>query len=340
MSILKFVQRRWRTFRRKFAASFWNIFDFLWFLAGSAGSFFFDFTLPVTKRFLSRFPKPPRVTVKDIRANRIRLNIENVLSSPFNVEQNEIEWRPKGTEVWTSVGWSDLTQRTVARLPGDSQNEFRVRTKNVKGTSDWCPVVSAKTRLDPKDGGGYGEGYIWAQTSTDVTITIKALPAATKQAILSQLMGDYIKIPTAATKRDILLQLKGDYIKMPTAATKRDILLHLKGEYIKMPTAATKRDILLQLKGDYIKVEILKPPSGTSDAKTWVALEGKLYGKAASFENGSFWELVKDEGELIRILTLEKAVRSIAPKFDCWRSIQSDHPELEIDTHCIEHQLQ
>lgn len=33
---------------------------------------------------------------------------------------------------------------------------------------------------------------------------------------------------------------------------------------------------------------------------------------------------------------LEKAVKSMAPKFDYWRSIHPGHPELEIDTHKIE----
>ncbi len=35
-------------------------------------------------------------------------------------------------------------------------------------------------------------------------------------------------------------------------------------------------------------------------------------------------------------IMLEKSVKSMAPKFDYWRSVHPGFPELEIDTHKIE----
>ncbi|GFH16861.1 predicted protein [Haematococcus lacustris] len=40
---------------------------------------------------------------------------------------------------------------------------------------------------------------------------------------------------------------------------------------------------------------------------------GELYGKVKGFQAGSFWELVKEGGKLMLILTLEKLTKSVAP---------------------------
>ena len=37
----------------------------------------------------------------------------------------------------------------------------------------WCEALVAKTKQDPKEGGGHGPGYTWTQTASEVTISFK-----------------------------------------------------------------------------------------------------------------------------------------------------------------------
>ncbi|KXZ47699.1 hypothetical protein GPECTOR_33g581 [Gonium pectorale] len=219
-----------------------------------------------------RKPNPPKVQVKDVRCKRIRLQIDSSYSSPFNVEEFEVEWRPQRDPPadWTSVGKSDLTARTVARLTPDTAYEFRVRAWGSKGCSGWTAPVSSRTKLDPtvNDGGGYGPGgpdasYSWSQNAAEVCACFK--------------------LPPGSSKRDIGLTLK--------------------------------------------------PDSLTVRHKDAVLLEGELYGTVRSWEGGSFWELTKERDHMLLSVTLEKAVKSLAPKFDYWRSLVVGHPE--VDTHQI-----
>ncbi|KAF5829739.1 hypothetical protein DUNSADRAFT_15563 [Dunaliella salina] len=87
--------------------------------------------------FLCRAPKPPLVNIHDVRANRIRLNIQPPSSSKFNkrVEQHEIEWAGPATGGWVSAGANNFPQRTVARLQPCTDYRFRVRAVNPKGVS-------------------------------------------------------------------------------------------------------------------------------------------------------------------------------------------------------------
>mmetsp|Transcript_30834 Transcript_30834/g.68300 ORF Transcript_30834/g.68300 Transcript_30834/m.68300 type:complete len:303 (+) Transcript_30834:91-999(+) len=261
--------KKWLTATRELFA---DLLLFIIFVRDSIAEFLFKSTHPLTRRLFSRLPTPPRVTVKDVRANRIRLNIESSYSSSFNVEVFEIEWKPTNSEVWQSTGTSNLQQRTIARLAADTNYVFRVRAKNEKGESNWCPAVSAKTRQEPVSGGGHGPGYTWTQTPTDVTITFE------------------------------------------------------------VPAGTSKKDTVLVLKSSHLKVEVHKKPA---DCTQWnpVLLDGELYGKVVGWDNGSYWELVKEGNKTLLILTLEKSSKSMAPKFDYWRSIQPGTPDLEIDTH-------
>ncbi|GIL92556.1 hypothetical protein Vretimale_18973 [Volvox reticuliferus] len=232
----------------------------------------YDLTLPFTKRYLSRRPTPPKVDVKDIRCKRIRLQIDSSYSSPFNAEEFEVEWRPETdppTE-WTTVGKSDLTARTVARLKPDTPYQFRVRAWNHRGCSGWTEPVAGRTKLDPTvaDGGGYGPGgpdksYSWTQTASEVCINFK--------------------LPPNATKRDVSLVLKPDSISVS-----------FRGE---------------------------------------VLLEGELYGTVRGIGNGSTWYVERERDHMVLVVSMEKQVKSLAPKFDYWRSLALGHPE--IDTHQI-----
>ncbi|GFR52215.1 hypothetical protein Agub_g14756, partial [Astrephomene gubernaculifera] len=246
--------------------------DLVVFIVSYVKQFLYESTLPVTRRLFSRRPSPPRVQVKDVRCKRIRLQIDSSFSSPFNVEEFEVEWRPTSDppKEWTSVGKSDLTARTVARLKADTPYEFRVRAWNSRGCSGWTEPVSSRTKLDPtvNDGGGYGPGgpdlsYSWSQNASEVCVMFK--------------------LPPGSSKRDISLALKPDSLSVSHAGR--------------------------------------------------VLLEGELYGSVRGWENGSFWELTKEKDHTLLSITLEKQVRSLAPKFDFWRCVVLGHPE--IDTHQI-----
>lgn len=45
----------------------------------------------------------------------------------------------------------------------------------------WSEVVQQRTRIDPKDGGGYGPGYVWQQTPTEINISFE-VSAGSKQS--------------------------------------------------------------------------------------------------------------------------------------------------------------
>ncbi|GAX75432.1 hypothetical protein CEUSTIGMA_g2876.t1 [Chlamydomonas eustigma] len=242
-------------------------------------AYIFNLTLPITRRLLSRNPYPPTAVVQDIRANRIRFNICSNLSSPFNVEEFELEWRPHRSyddPSWTSLGFNDLPQRTVIRLQPDCQYLFRVRARNWRGVSGWCPVIEAKTRQEPKDGGGCGPRYTWSQSPVDVTVSFE--------------------LPLGTSKKDVQITLSQNCRSLSV---------------------------------------VVKKPANYPGPWDEVLLQGDLYGRVSSFANGSVWEMVKEGGSVTLNITLEKAVRSQAPKFDYWRSVQPGHPELEIDTHLI-----
>lgn len=272
-SLRKFM----RNVRHGLATAILDVVAFIAYLVESVQTALYNFTLPATKRWFSRFPNPPKISINDIRANRIRLNIEPNLSSPFNVEEYEVEWTDKEADTWKSVGKSDLTQRTVARLKPGTPYKFRVRAHSLRGISGWTEVLTASTKLDPVEGGSTGPGYVWTQSASEVGITFE------------------------------------------------------------VPTGTTKKDVRLSLKPDYIRVELTLSPNtleGGAPQAPRCLLEGQLYEKVRSFENGSFWELSKESGKLFLILTLEKQSKSLAPKFDYWRSVVTGHPE--IDTHKIE----
>ncbi|KAG2492801.1 hypothetical protein HYH03_008961 [Edaphochlamys debaryana] len=246
--------------------------DLFFFTVKSIKEWLYNKTLPVTRRVFSRKPHPPNVQVKDVRCKRIRLQIDSSYASPFNVEDFEVEWRPEEDPPaeWTSVGRSDLTARTVARLQPDTPYEFRVRAWNERGSSGWTAPISSRTKLDPTvaDGGGYGPGgpeasYRWTQNATEVCVSFK------------------------------------------------------------LPPGSSKREITLTLKPDSLTVKHLNK----------VLLEGELYGTVRSWENGSVWELTKEKDHVLLSVTLEKQVKSLAPKFDYWRMLVLGHPE--IDTHQI-----
>ncbi|KAG2443291.1 hypothetical protein HYH02_009361 [Chlamydomonas schloesseri] len=308
MSWLNSLRRARRKATKELAEFRLFLIDFVIFVFTSIKKLCYESTLPVTKKLFSRKPRPPKVQVKDVRCKRIRLQIDSTYASPFNVEDFEVEWRPvvpdpqsaseqknknkqegkqegkqdadkkeAGDEKeqqpaeWTSVGRSDLTARTVARLRQDTAYEFRVRAWNELGCSSWTAPVASRTKIDPTihEGGGYGPGgpdksYGWTQTATEVCVSFK--------------------LPVGASKRDISLTLKPDRLAV-------------------------------SYKGD-------------------VLLDGELYGSVRSWENGSFWELTKEKaGHMLLAITLEKQVKSLAPKFDFWRSLVTGHPE--IDTHQI-----
>lgn len=263
------VRRWWRSTLKDLEETKLLLLDFCWYVYTSTKQFCYEKTLPFTRRLFSRTPTPPKVSVKDIRAKRIRLNIETTYSSPFNVEEFEVEWRPADLESeWQSVGKNDLTARTVARLRPDTAYQFRARAVNHLGASGWTPPVAGRTKLDPAEGGGYGPGgpaesYTWTQNATEVCILFK------------------------------------------------------------LPLGANKREVGLALTPDSLKVALQER----------VLLEGELYGSARSWDNGSFWELTKERDHTLLSITLEKQVKSLAPKFDYWRSLVLGHPE--IDTHQI-----
>ncbi|EFJ49036.1 hypothetical protein VOLCADRAFT_90254 [Volvox carteri f. nagariensis] len=203
---------------------------------------------------------------------QIRLQIDSSYASPFNVEEFEVEWRPEAEPPleWTSVGRSDLTARTVARLKPDTPYQFRVRAWNHRGCSGWTAPVSSRTKLDPTvaDGGGYGPGgpdksYSWSQTASEVCV--------------------HIKLPLGSTKKDVSLVLKSD-----------SIMVIFRGE---------------------------------------VRLEGELFGTVRGLGNGSTWYVERERDHMVLVVSMEKQVKSLAPKFDYWRSLVLGHPE--IDTHQI-----
>jgi len=277
------MRRRFVTIHRQFTGNISSFLDdvkllvtYLW---NCFTAYIFSLSLPVTRRLLSRKPFPPKAVVQDVRAHRIRLNISSNLSSPFNVEEFELEWRLSKTSdesSWTSLGFNDLPQRTVIRLQPDCRYLFRVRVRNYRGVSRWCPVIEAKTRQEPKDGGGRGPRYTWSQSPVDVTLSFE--------------------LPHGTSKRDVQINLSPNC-----------------------------RSLLV----------VVKKPADYADQWEKVLLQGDLYGRVSSFANGSVWEIVKEGGCLMLNITLEKAVRSQAPKFDYWRSVQPGNPELEIDTHLI-----
>ncbi|GFH16862.1 hypothetical protein V8C86DRAFT_2489226 [Haematococcus lacustris] len=268
IAIRKTIRKTLNKARKQWREFIEFVLDLIYFTFHGIKETLYKKTLPVTNKYLSRVPKPPIATAKDVRANRIRLNIESSFSSPFNIERFEVEWTVEDSDIWVSVGANDLQQRTVARLKPDCDYKFRVRAINALGVSGWSEVVHARTKIDPKNGGGHAEGYTWEQTPSDITLMFE------------------------------------------------------------LPPGTSKRDVRLALRQDWIRVELAP---AASPAK--VLLEGELYGKVKGFQAGSFWELVKEGGKLMLILTLEKLTKSVAPKFDYWRAIIPG--QHEIDTHKI-----
>jgi hypothetical protein len=163
MAVPKVIRRqvkRVRAFVKEFFLEF--LVDVFHFLVHGTTNYLYEKTLPFTTKYLSRWadmnlvhackcnlvltsckrtplcrvPKPPNVTVKDVRANRvslalclcrpadgdtggngncglchccvplqIRLNIDSSYSSPFNIEQFEIEWTSADSDIWVNIGW-------------------------------------------------------------------------------------------------------------------------------------------------------------------------------------------------------------------------------------------
>ncbi|GMH38271.1 hypothetical protein BSKO_06155 [Bryopsis sp. KO-2023] len=169
-----FVQKLIRRVRRYVAENL--LFQIFWYMIEDVWGHVFKTTLPVMQRLFSRYPNAPNVIVKDARANRVKLEIEPRLTSPFNVEKYEIAYSiaEKGDlDVWHVVGVSEFTQRTVPRLEQDREYKFRVRARNIRGSSEWSDVVIARTKQRPVNGGGTGDGYVWSQTATEITIAFK-----------------------------------------------------------------------------------------------------------------------------------------------------------------------
>mmetsp|Transcript_18580 Transcript_18580/g.52211 ORF Transcript_18580/g.52211 Transcript_18580/m.52211 type:complete len:154 (-) Transcript_18580:381-842(-) len=96
---------------------------------------------------------------------------------------------------------------------------------------------------------------------------------------------------------------------------------------IELPAATQKRDLQLELRPTYIRAAVAQHEA----QQPLVLIEGSLFGRVRTFESGSSWELVREKGKLVLVITLEKACKSVAPKFDYWRSVIPG--QEEIDTH-------
>ncbi|GFH14442.1 uncharacterized protein HaLaN_10499, partial [Haematococcus lacustris] len=92
---------------------------------------------------------------------------------------------------------NDLQQRTVARLKPDCDYKFRVRAINALGVSGWSEVVHARTKIDPKNGGGHAEGYTWEQTPSDITLMFELPPGTSKREVRLTLRQDWIRVELA-----------------------------------------------------------------------------------------------------------------------------------------------
>ncbi|MEW5307429.1 MAG: hypothetical protein WDW36_009826 [Sanguina aurantia] len=162
---------------------------------------------------------------------------------------------------------NELSERTVARLRGDTDYKFRVQAINERGCSKWTEPLSARSKIDPIDGGGHGPGYTWTQNATEVAVAFE--------------------LPAFTSKRDVSLTLGSESLTVAVAGT--------------------------------------------------VLLEGKLSGSVRGFDGGSLWEMVKEHGKMVLTVTLEKSHKSVAPKFDFWRTVVVGDLSVhrEIDTHKI-----
>ncbi|PNH08199.1 Omega-6 fatty acid desaturase, chloroplastic [Tetrabaena socialis] len=113
----------WKRLRRKVLNELKEIrlffIDLFFFVLAHCKKFAYESSLPVTRRLLSRRPSPPKAQVKDVRCKRIRLQIDSTYSSPFNVEEFEVEWRPEvdPPAEWTSVGVEFLTHDISWHVP-------------------------------------------------------------------------------------------------------------------------------------------------------------------------------------------------------------------------------
>ncbi|GFH13712.1 uncharacterized protein HaLaN_09649 [Haematococcus lacustris] len=336
IAIRKTIRKTLNKARKQWREFIEFVLDLIYFTFHGIKETLYKKTLPVTNKYLSRVPKPPIATAKDVRANRIRLNIESSFSSPFNIERFEVEWTVEDSDIWVSVGANDLQQRTVARLKPDCDYKFRVRAINALGVSGWSEVVHARTKIDPKNGGGHAEGYTWEQTPSDITLIANDLQQRTVarlkpdcdykfrvRAINALGVSGWSEVVHARTKIDP--KNGGGHAEGCTwEQTPSDITL-----MFELPPGTSKRDVRLALRQDWIRVELAP---AASPAK--VLLEGELYGKVKGFQAGSFWELVKEGGKLVsRAGPRGGLTKSVAPKFDYWRAIIPG--QHEIDTHKI-----
>uniref|UniRef100_A0A7S0UTS1 Fibronectin type-III domain-containing protein n=1 Tax=Polytomella parva TaxID=51329 RepID=A0A7S0UTS1_9CHLO len=315
----KFLKaKRWYRLQRKRYEEFrYHLLDFLAFACEFFRECAYQLCLPVTTRIFSRKPRPPIVTIKDIRAKRIRLNLKANKSSRFNVEQHEIEWKPSSDESWSSIGESDLENRTVARLQPDSSYDFRARSINRRGVSSWSAPVRASTKLDPVNGGGYAADrrYTWTQTKTEVSIEFR--------------------IPVTVTKRDISITLKTDYLSVAVSGCKLlegRLFGTVKGfdsegsSLWTLTSSTTKTGMNIKEKdtkgGGAINSNIPSSSSSSISSSSAAAATTSLFPGFPPPDDTPSKSLV---------VTLEKRVPSVAPKFDFWRWVVEGEPE--IDTH-------
>lgn len=139
----------------------------------------------------------------------------------------------------------------------------------MRGWSRWSDPVVARTKLEPKDGGAFGPGYIWSQSATDVVLTLE--------------------VDMATTARQLSVYLTPTLLRVAIKSGKENETL----------------------------------------------LDGTLCRRVRMWDDGSFWELSKEDGKKFLVITLEKEERSISTKFDYWKSVIKGHQE--VDTHMIDH---
>ncbi|KAK9814276.1 hypothetical protein WJX72_003286 [[Myrmecia] bisecta] len=101
---------------------------------------------------------------------------------------------------------------------------------------------------------------------------------------------------------------------------------------VQVPSGTRGRQLVVDLRPQLLSVRVA-PPGGPHSCGPGTILQGELSQPVRSMGEGSCWELVQEGSSTAVVLTLEKVTKSVAPKFDYWRSAFCGHPE--IDTHAL-----
>lgn len=133
----------------------------------------------------------PRLFVRGKTTHSVSISWAAKASSRFSRDAFELEVRgaigPVGNDL--STDWvraaprSNETTFTMTQIEAGQCVEFRCRTVNSKGESEWSKLLRVYTRQAPDGNGGRGPNYHWRQTNSKIQVIVNTPEDTTNKMV-------------------------------------------------------------------------------------------------------------------------------------------------------------